>query len=144
LTPWIAMAEISYLLGYWELYTDFYHSLFDLPSSGLEWSKEISWASTTIMGISVLLAAKEYTVALAKAKIYKKQGFNTFWIFLIAFILLSILIPEKALTFLFMAQIPLSVLFTNYLQYLRKRWVLEVLLWILILLNLLSPLLHSL
>ncbi|GAB5556160.1 MAG: hypothetical protein SchgKO_03730 [Schleiferiaceae bacterium] len=143
-TPWIALAEIYYLTDNWEAYTFFVNELFPISHLGFYWSDDITLVGAALYGLCILFAAKEYTVAIAKAKIYKKQGYNTFWIFLIALVTLSLLNPDKASTALFIAQIPLSILFTNFLQYLRKKWMLELALWALIALNLLTPYLAEL
>ncbi len=134
-TPILLLAQIMYLAFDFSHFNHFLPQLFSLEK--LIWPLPFKdfYIKMTVLGVLTLLAIKEYMVAVNKAKIYKKQGYNTFWIFYIFLIAIACISPSLAESTLLMSILPLSILVTNFFQYIRRSWVKELLLWLLLIFN---------
>ena len=83
--------------------------------------------------VLLLLAVKEYIVTLSKAPITKRKVMSLLiWQFVLSFV--AAFFYDLAPEFFVFGLIALALIFTNYFQYIKKMWVKEIWIWLLVLL----------
>jgi len=127
LTIWIDAIALDYLLADSTFVWHFFINQFKW--SGVLGVWQANWPILVFFGILLLPGIAEFTVTFNRANVFKRQTFVVL-ILLLAGAIPLFLFGGKTIVPLVVFVPIIAVLFVNYLQYVKRKWVRELALWL--------------
>lgn len=126
-TIWIDVLALDYLLADSTfIWANFVHQFVVAPA---EW-QAIRYP-LLLLGVLLLPGLAEFTVTFNRANVFKRQTFVLFIMLLVIAVLCYVFGGVSLFPLVMLAPL-VSVLFVNYLQYIKRTWLKELLMWLLI------------
>lgn len=123
-TIWIDVWALEYLLNDSTQFLDAFGNHFSRnPSLLVGENFRFMW----VLALMLVPGITEFTVTFSRANVFKRQAFTLF-VLLIALAAGMFFLRGFSSLQLAIILTPISVLFANYVQYLRKKWIKEILL----------------
>jgi hypothetical protein len=93
----------------------------------------VNWPAFVVLAALMLFGLSELTKTATRANVFKRQSYSFFFISLVLSVA-SFLFRENSQLDLALMVFTIALMFANYLQYLKRSWLKELLLWIVLLL----------
>jgi hypothetical protein len=127
LTVWVNALALEYIILDSTTVYGFFLQMFHFTTPKLQVT--LSTSHFVLLGAMLLFSLPEFANTLSRASVFKRQA-NTILMFLVAVVALLALAFGSAVFYMAILIPAIALLFVNYLQYIKRNWIKELILWL--------------